>query len=468
LREDKSTLKTHNQTTTTTTTTTIEAMEHANIDNEDGQEQQAADARRRRRLELITVLQQTEEFPSQSENKTDELVETFLETLKDDVHDMICSSGLDSDRDTEAEVETVLRLFPDVLTRRKEIVTYVYRDNDDDDDDEEEEEVRSVYVYYPIQFLAVEFHADGMCCNAKAAPFIPLVARLAIELGLFDEQQRGGLLSKGGLLSESASHHVLHFLMSSDPIECCSQEHREHINDKYLQVLIQLRKLGLLKKEDIRRHGLLYDLCGEDYFAEKRLRFLVEWDPSVLTQTNRYGYGLPYWVATSRTPIQGFKSVFEYGIHYFPKKKGINLLFRKTYEGDTPFKIACEKYGHDQVMEVVEDTLIRYSTSLDNHASQLNIVEALMMAAIDENVHLDCVYFLIRREPDILVKLLSNPSPLAITAVSNRNNNNDNDKNDDSNYNNSNDKNDGTSNPLGKTKKLNSKTTITERKRKRD
>ena len=72
LREDKSTLKTHNQ-TTTTTTTTIEAMEHANIDNEDGQEQQAADARRRRRLELITVLQKTEEFPFQSKNKTDEL-----------------------------------------------------------------------------------------------------------------------------------------------------------------------------------------------------------------------------------------------------------------------------------------------------------------------------------------------------------------------------------------------------------
>jgi hypothetical protein len=58
-------------------------------------------------------------------------------------------------------------------------------------------------------------------------------------------------------------------------------------------------------------------------------------------------------------------------------------------------------------MEIVEDTLIRYTTSLDNHASPLNIVEALMKAAIDENVHLHCVYFLMRREPDILQKLLS-------------------------------------------------------------
>ncbi|OEU12976.1 hypothetical protein FRACYDRAFT_243278 [Fragilariopsis cylindrus CCMP1102] len=448
-------------------------MEYANIDNEDGQEHQAADARRRRRLELITVLQKTEEFPFRSENKTDELVETFLETLKDDIHDMICErdhddgnyQGLDSDRDTEAEVETVLRLFPGVMTRRKEIAIY----EGDDDDDEEEEEER--VVLYPIQFLAVTLYPDGswssdQWCNVKSAPFIPLVARLAIEFGLFDEQHRGGLLF------EDETHdirHVLHYLICSDPIERRSQEYHEHIDDKYLQVLIQLRKMGLLKKEDIQKYDLLNDLsCHYFHSGEKRFRFLVQWDPSALTHTTEYS-NLPLRSSyLNRDSIRGFQSIFEYGIHYFPKKKGINLLFIKTNEGDTPFKIACEKYGHEQVMEVVEDTLIRYSTSLDNHASPLNIVEALMMAAIDENVHIDCVYFLIRREPDILVKLLSNPSPLAITAVSNRNNNNDNDKNDDSNYNNSNDKNDGTSNPLGRTKRMNSKTTITERKRKRD
>ncbi|OEU07387.1 hypothetical protein FRACYDRAFT_221223, partial [Fragilariopsis cylindrus CCMP1102] len=130
---------------------------NANIDNEeDRHHQQAAaavanddDGRRRRRLELITVLQQTEEeFPFRYENKIDQLVETFLDDFKDDTHDMICErdygdgnyQGLDSDRDTKAEFETVLRLFPSVLTRRKE--------------DDEEGQVQLVTYRYPIEFLA--------------------------------------------------------------------------------------------------------------------------------------------------------------------------------------------------------------------------------------------------------------------------------------------------------------------------
>ncbi|MGK3751316.1 MAG: hypothetical protein ACI8RD_003617, partial [Bacillariaceae sp.] len=61
----------------------------------------------------------------------------------------------------------------------------------------------------------------------------------------------------------------------------------------------------------------------------------------------------------------------------------------------------CEKIGYKEVMEVVEDTLIRYS------GTPINIAEALVMASADKNVHLDCVYFLMRREPDVLQKLLS-------------------------------------------------------------
>ncbi|OEU12597.1 hypothetical protein FRACYDRAFT_243850 [Fragilariopsis cylindrus CCMP1102] len=350
----------------------------ANINNEENHHYQhaAADARRRRRLELITVLQKTEEFPFQSKNKTDELVETFLENLKDDIHDMICSSGLDSDRDTETEVETVLRLFPDVLTRRKEIVIYIDHDNDDDDEEEEEEEeIR--FLVYPIQFLAVTHDEEipwiFWRCNAKAVSFLPLVARLAIEIGVFDEQQ-----SRGGLLFDGEDHpgfRILHNLMRSDQRR--SQEHHEYIDDKYLQVLIQLRKMGLLKKEDIQMYRLILKglSCYYFYSVEKRFRFFVEWDPSALTQATEYGYLPVHWITlnTSRSPIRGFQSVFEYGIHYFPKKKGINLLFRKNNFGGTPFQSACGTYGHEQVMEVVEDTLVRYSTSLDNHAPPLNI-----------------------------------------------------------------------------------------------
>ena len=57
--------------------------------------------------------------------------------------------------------------------------------------------------YYPIHYLAsIQNDVDLLfvICNVKAISFIPLLARLALELGLFeeeeDEEERGGLLPK--------------------------------------------------------------------------------------------------------------------------------------------------------------------------------------------------------------------------------------------------------------------------------
>jgi hypothetical protein len=126
--------------------------------------------------------------------------------------------------------------------------------------------------------------------------------------------------------------------------------------------------------------------------------------------------------------IQGFQLVFEYGIRYYPNKKGISLLFQQeNNEHVTPFQVASESYGRDKVMRVVEETLIRYSSSSDN-SPQLNVADAILTAAIDEHIHLDYVYFLFCRHPDVLVKLLS----WSIDDSNNSNNNNDsNDDNDD-------------------------------------
>jgi hypothetical protein len=105
----------------------------------------------------------------------------------------------------------------------------------------------------------------------------------------------------------------------------------------------------------------------------------------------------------------------------------------------TSFHIACEMFGYEKVMEVVEETLVHSSSSsssLDD-TPPLNIADALITAAIDEYVHLDCVYFLLRREPDVLQKLLS--STQAAGSNNNNNNNDENDSDDDGNDGNSND-----------------------------
>jgi hypothetical protein len=424
-------------------------MDDANIDNEDEQQQLAAEqdriatdaaaaAAERRRFKSISVLERKERFSLRTRNKIDQLVETFLENLGDDIHDMLCDNGadedyrgLDSDRDTDEEIETTIRFFPGVLTRKG-----------------------GPCNEYPIQCLVT---LCNFRCNVKAISLISLLARLSIELGLFEEQERGGLLCEN---SDGGCYNILQDLMNSDPIERHNREqHREVVDDKYLEVLIQLRKMGLLMKEDIQRYDLLNDLCGDIhcyFFAEKRFQFLVEWDPSALNHPDGHG-DLPLHDAVQHSSIRGFQLVFEYGIRYLPEKKGINLLFLKSNIDKTPFQCACAIFGRDEVMKVVEDTLI-LSYSSSNNTPLLNVVDALLTDAIDEHVHLDCVYFLMRREPDVLMKLLSYPS--STVAVENNSN---------SSSNKSNDKNCGISNSAAK--KLNSKTnttTKTERKRKRD
>jgi hypothetical protein len=369
-----------------------------------------AAAKQRRLLKLISVLEKKAKFSLRTRNKTDELVENFLQELGDDIHDMLCAnnteaenySGLDSDRDTEAEVEAIVRVFPEVLTRRKY-------------DDEN--------FYYPIQLLTFALDEDGdWQCNEKSVSFIPILARLAIEFGLFEEDKRGGLLCEDGKIN------VLQDLMLSDgQTELPNQEHNEYLDTKQLQVLIQLRKLGYVKKEDIQRNGLLHRLCRNDYFAEKRFRFLAEWDPSALTQTYHDGQ-LPIHCAAEISSIQGFRSVFQAGIHYYPKKKGISLLFRKDDHDKTPFQYACRNFGYQTVIKVIEETLADHyhlnDDSDDDANGTYNIVDALITACIDEHIHLDCVYFLLRREPDVLQKILSlsslslSSSPQAATPSS--------------------------------------------------
>jgi hypothetical protein len=82
-----------------------------------------------------------------------------------------------------------------------------------------------------------------------------------------------------GLLCQDIHFNInfLQNLMFSDLTDIHNREHHEHIDDMYLQVLIQLRRMGLLKKEDIQRYDLLNKICDNaNYFAEKRSLFLVE------------------------------------------------------------------------------------------------------------------------------------------------------------------------------------------------
>ncbi|OEU10309.1 hypothetical protein FRACYDRAFT_247264 [Fragilariopsis cylindrus CCMP1102] len=365
-----------------------------NIDNEVDEDQLEADAAataaadaaeaeaaEQRHLKIMSVLQQKKKLPLETRNEIDGLIEEFLVKVKSNIQSVICSNelenyhGLDSDRDTDQEVETAIRLFPKVLATKKSILWH-------DDYDER------IEYYYPVQLLIFS-HSGGERGSQLG------VKELGVFGVMFGEQFGGELLIK-----DNGGDNILQNLMSRDQTRPHSLKYHETVDSKYLQVLVQLRKMGVFKKEDIQRYDLLDGLCGyHNCFPDMRFRFLVEWDPSSLIWTGRSSLNwLPLHHAAYKSSIRGFRSVFEAGIKYFPNKKGISLLFHRN--GYTPFQMACRRFGYKEVMKVVEETLIRYSDT------SINTTEALITAAIDEDIHLDCAYFLLRREPDILHKLL--------------------------------------------------------------
>ena len=370
-------------------------------------------------LQLITVLKGKKEYPKRTRKKIKRLVDYFLNEVEFDVHDMFCDNngdaneyrGLDSSRDTEDEVEAIVRSFPEVLSRRKEFVwdgmdeRWIENGNDMDRD-------------YPIHYLTM---LNDTMCNLRAISFVPLVVRLSVEFGWLDEDVRGGLLiesGRGDNILQLLTHNdnPVQFLADNVIGEAQNREHHELLDSKILLVMKQLRQMGYLKKEDIQEYDLLNILCTVSYqniFAEKRFKFLAEWDPTLLVPCHPNGglALLPIYRVAANGSIQAFQTVFEYGLLYYPTKKGISLLFTKGLLNPTPFQIICKRHGSEKVMEVIEDTLNRYTSSssslnLDHATPHLNIVDALLSAAIDENVDLDCVYFLMRRHPDILMKLL--------------------------------------------------------------
>ena len=330
-----------------------------------------------------------EEFPTRQRNKIDDLVEEFLTNLGNDIHDMLCDQnegddycGLDSDRDTEAKVETAIRLFPEVLSRRG----------------------GEYNNWFPIECL---LYNTNYHCNLKAVSFVHVLATLAIEFGSFQENERGGLLVDDG---DPLQH------LASSSHSSYGEEQNRSVGNSFLAKMMRLRETGLLRKEDIQEYDLVWRLCEEDYFAENRFRFLVEWDPKSLLQTNNREW-FPLHNVASNSSFQGFRSVFDSGIRYFPSKRGISLLFHKDYRDETPIQNSCKKFERNGVIDVVEETLARYST-----ATPINSTDALLLAAIDERIHLDVVYFVLRRQLDVLTRML--PPRLA-----NNNNNNNNNSN---------------------------------------
>jgi hypothetical protein len=216
------------------------------------------------------------------------------------------------------------------------------------------------------------------------------------------------------------------------------EEHHERVDTSFLAVLIRLRRLGYLLKNDIQHYNLVHCVCRDSVFPEQRFRFLTEWDPASLLQIDEYG-SLPlhriteflrtnannelpfHWVADT---LRQFQVLLDAYFRYYPRWKGIKALFTLNNVGETPFEFACKTLTQPRVMEVVEEILSRYITNtglVNTTTANNNNGNAMLLAASEDTMSLDGLFFLIRRQPDTMLSMLRHRNKNSNNSATNQN-----------------------------------------------
>jgi len=293
--------------------------------------------------------------------------------------------GLEADFDDETKVEAAISIFPEVLSQRNSPC--------------------DVTGIHPVMWRAKWWgHGTG---SLKSVSLIPLLVELGTKFGVFDEGMRGGLLS-----TDYDGINVLNHICFENVSSRNSKQYKEDTEDCYLDVIKILREKKYFVKEDIREFNIVGRvlLLNNPTFAEKRFQYLVDWDPMSLSMPcdPESGNWLPiHWSTQGDVDIGRFRSVLEAGLKHFPTELGFSFCTGDSdsgYDSDdadtrTPFQLACEKFGREAVIEVVAACIAACPT--------IRTESFLMAIAIDNAIHLDCLYLLLRKDPTAVSRLVS-------------------------------------------------------------
>lgn len=305
--------------------------------------------------------------------------------------------GPNSDVDTMEEVETAIRFFPSVLVEWGSHPLFPQR--------------RS---YYPI---------SGLLHCSRAMAFIPLLAELGVELGAsmairkpetawFRASDRGGLAC--------TMHNVIFQLVCNIVVrDDLNEESSGKLDELSTAIMIRLKDKGLMMKEDIYNLNLtnllLYNaLYRANYQYQRRLRFLIDWDPSILRECGQNKPLLEHFVRRLCTTDDGrvprearrrFGAILEFGMLHHPTELGF------LFHGAT-FQLACEKFGADTVARTVNDKLFsaverdcnsRHEITVDKNSisdsDRISLLTLVFAAATNAEISLDGVYTLFHRDP---------------------------------------------------------------------
>jgi hypothetical protein len=315
------------------------------------------------------------------------------------------SGCLNDKHDMEQQVELALRFFPKVLSLQR-------------------------YGLFPIFWL---------CRSIRSVSFIPLFARLGVELGLFQEYERGGLVfgtngtNEMDVFSQLAATTCREDNSNSNSNNLNKREHQEIVDAKFLAVIKKLRKSKLMKKSDIYKYKMIDILCNNknnhqsSVFPEKRFRYLVDWDPIVLLSNNGRGKS-PKTLSVrlisrfifadtyndkDKGDMTGLRMLFELSMKYYPAELG--FLFDTIYSVDDGKKPSiCRKKKPSKKRSLDEGSNhSRGGGDNDNHVLDFENSTSLFQFACDthgkkvvQGIVDDLLYFQMTKDVNFTRKAL--------------------------------------------------------------
>jgi hypothetical protein len=338
---------------------------------------------------LLNLLLREKELPAEMKTKIDERVAEFWEGITIDAG-FFLHENLDDKKHTQEEVKALVQCVPGSLSRMCPLNgDHEYFDDDYDSEPE--------FLVLPIQ-SAVWDYEDGNAYNAnKAVSFIPLLAEEGFKLNVGGEGMRGGLLCE-----IDDKNNVLQTVVEAGWDLDAGDWH--DLDSVCLDVMKRLRKMDLLKKEDIKEYGLLECAMNSWTWAEQRFEYLVDWDPAAFKEICISE--LP-WCVVQSVADGHFEGAFNAGIKYFPQHIG-NLAFRYI-SGQKG------KEYKDEAWELIEYCLDEADPNKILKKNQVTNLYPFVTAAEGSRCCLDMVYYLLRKDPSVLGSFDDNEKPSAPT-----------------------------------------------------
>jgi len=198
------------------------------------------------------------------------------------------------------------------------------------------------------------------------------------------------------------------------------------------------------RKEDIRRYGMVDIIsCDEGCWNERIFCYLVKWDPTTLAVPVNLNFGdtrLPIHITNSHAHIDEvalneFRVKFREGMKYYPHRFGFfftDVTYNRSESGETdideqdvtitnddgtqtvyltesPFRAKANHMGRDVVVQTVIDCIDQYcdnTTDIEQTSCDSTKSSLLLSSVINDDVHLDCLYILLRHDPSAMLLML--------------------------------------------------------------